>query len=602
MKRVLTLLLALAMLMAMAVGCGSNNPVESSPASDVSDVSGEQNDSTTPTADGVGDTGDSTTAGEGDSTTTTVGGGSSDATSSNGGGTVSLNTTVTAAPSDAANVNATGFPIAKKTITLDFMVLKSAYHGDYAKMAFSTDYEKKTNIKINWLVVSDNEIYSKKQLTLASRDYPDAMFLGEAINSTDIVKYGTAGVLQSIDHLLPTYAPNLYKLMNEKKDVKKAVTAPDGKIYSLPNVSSVYTADLFTHKVYINVDWLNALNLEKPTNYTELLNVLRAFKKNDPNKNGRQDEIPAVIDQFSPGLVGSPQGLHWNWLNECMGVDRNGKVKYAFGCDEFRESLRFLRTLADEKLMDERAFKAETSVGAIVNTSLDNVGFFITQHGSLVLPESKINKFEVCQPIQGDTGKAITPTNYRGMTQPFWGVIPVTNTNVEATLRWLDYFYSLEGFNYKEYGPVGQAYKKMPSGKYQVILKNSQEKFKYAPGWVLPGHQTQAWYDSFTAKATTTVSEQWYQKVDVNQCLPLYQKYMPDNYIPALYFTLAESNKMASLFDGVHQYAKVTATQFVYRTGELNLDTGWNTYISELKKLGMDEIVGFYQKAYDKQK
>ncbi len=601
MKKLLALFLAVLMLLSVATGCGGNQPENPEPSEGTQSTDG---DSTTTTTTQEGDTpttGEGTTGTGSDPSVTDPSGSNSTTGSKDTTATTKL-TTVTAPPSDAANVNKTGFPIAKKKITLDFMVLKSAYHGDYSKMAFAEDYEKKTNVKINWLVVSDSEIYSKKQLTLASRDYPDAMFLGEAINSSDIVKYGGAGVLQSIGDKLATYAPNLSKLMQEKPEVKTAITALDGKIYSIPNVTSVYTADIFTHKVYINVDWLNALNLEKPTNYTELLAVLRAFKKNDPNKNGRADEIPAVIDQFSPGLVGSPQGLHWSWANECFGVDGSGKVKYAFGCDEFRESLRFLRTLADEKLMDERAFKAETSVGAIVNTSLDNVGFFITQHGSLALPESKINKFEVCQPIQGDTGKAITPTNYRGMLQPFWGVITVANSNVEATLRWLDYFYCTEGFIYKEYGPVGTAFKKMPSGKYQVTLKSSTDKYKYAPGWVLPGHQTQEWFDAFTTKATVTVAEKWYQRVDVAQGLPMYQEFMAENYIPALYFTLAESNKMASLLDGIHQYAKTTATQFVYRTGELNLDTGWNTYISELKKLGMDEVVGYYQKAYDKQK
>lgn len=600
MKKILSLSLVLILLLTAVAGCGGNKP-ESSDTSGTPSTAGSADSATTTTADGS-ETGDTTTAGTGATGSTDATGSTTQGGNATAATTTTKLTTVTAPPSDAANVNKTGFPIAKKKITLDFMVLKSAYHADYAKMVFAEDYEKKTNVKINWLLVSDSEIWSKKQLTLASRDYPDAIFLGEAMNAGDIVKYGGAGVLQSIDDKLATYAPNLYKLMGQKPEVKKAITALDGKIYSIPNVSSVYTADIFTHKLYINVDWLNALNLEKPTTYNELLAVLRAFKKNDPNKNGRADEIPAVIDQFSPGLIGSPQGLHWSWLNECWGVDRNGKIKYAFGCDEFRESLNFMRKLADEKLMDERAFKGETSVGAIVNTSLDNVGFFITQHGSLVLPESKINKFEVCQPIQGDTGKAVTPTNYRGMLQPFWGVITVANTNVEATLRWLDYFYSEEGFIYKEYGPVGTAFKKMPSGKYQVVLKNSQEKFKHAPGWVLPGHQTQNFYDAFTTKATVTTAEKWYQKVDVGQCLPMYQSFMAENYIPALYFTLGEGNKIDSLMSGLHQYAKTTAMAMVYRTGELNLDTGWNTYITELKKLGMDEIAGYYQKAYDKQK
>ena len=57
---------------------------------------------------------------------------------------------------------------------------------------------------------------------------------------------------------------------------------------------------------------------------------------------------------------------------------------------------------------------------------------------------------------------------------------------------------------------------------------------------------------------------------------------------------------MQALRDGLLNYAKTTSINFVYRQGALNLDTGWNTYITELDKLGMSELTGYYQAAYDK--
>lgn len=500
-----------------------------------------------------------------------------------------------------AEANADGFPIVDKTVTLDFMILKEAYHGDYAEMSFTKEYEKMTNVKINWQVVSNEEVASKKQLTLAGRDYPDAMFMSNTITSGDIVKYGAAGVLQPLGDKIKEYAPNLQKLIDENSDLKRALTAPDGKIYSLPTFSDRNTADLFTSKIYINTAWLKAVNMQKPTNYDELLAVLRAFKNNDPNKNGKKDEIPLVCDMFDPALAASPQGLHWNWLNDCMGIDANGKISFTFGSEQFRESLRFFRTLADEALMEEKTFKDGVSVTGITNTSNDNVGMFILQHGSLALPESKLDSFESCPPIQGYTGTAITPTNLQGQITPFWGVIPASNKNVEVTLRWLDYFYTTEGFIFKEYGPSGSdVIKKMPSGKYQDLTTDGQAKFKVAPGWVLPGFNSKAAADMFTEKATTTAHDTWYRNIDVKQVLPSYEKFMPKTYIPYLFFSEKDANRMQSLRDGILNYAKTTSINFVYRQGALNLDTGWNTYITELDKLGMTELVGYYQTAYDK--
>lgn len=586
MKRAASLLLALILLATVVVGC-----------------SPKPNDTTTTTTGGNGD---------GETITTTVGGDVGDTvttTASQGDGNVAPDSMVTtnaqgntSTQESVANVNKTGFPIVKEKITLNVMIVKPATHGDYASMLFTTKYEEKTNIKINWQVVAEGEEYAKKTLTLASRNYPDLMMLGQSINSSDVMKYGTAGVLQSVGDLFKAYAPNLQKLIDSNPEVKRALTAPDGKIYSIPNISDRNTADLFGSKIYINVDWLKALNLKKPTNYEELLTVLRAFKKNDPNKNGKKDEIPLVIDMFNPGVTASPQGLHWTWQNDCMGIDKNGKISFTFGSEQFRESLRFLRTLADESLMDERVFKGDLSMQAVTNTPNDNVGIFIMQHGTLGLPESKIEKYEVCQPLK-ESADAVTLTGLKGQIEPFWAVIPVSNKNVEATLRWLDYFYTTEGYIFKEYGPSGSdVLKKMPSGKYQVVSKNVSDKFKVAPGWVLPGFNSVEANKQFAEKATTTVIDTWYQKVDVKQCIPMYENFIPKAYIPNLYFSLADTNKMQSLRDGLIQYAKNTSMSFVYRSGELNLDTGWNTYLTELKKLGMDEMVTYYQKAYDSYK
>ena len=42
----------------------------------------------------------------------------------------------------------------------------------------------------------------------------------------------------------------------------------------------------------INTTWLERLGLEMPETLEEFANVLRAFRDQDPNGNGIQDEIP----------------------------------------------------------------------------------------------------------------------------------------------------------------------------------------------------------------------------------------------------------------------------------------------------------------------
>ena len=56
-------------------------------------------------------------------------------------------------------------------------------------------------------------------------------------------------------------------------------------------------------EIWINKEWLDKLGLAVPTTTDELYNVLKAFKTQDPNGNGKADEIP---------LTGAPNKYVWN--------------------------------------------------------------------------------------------------------------------------------------------------------------------------------------------------------------------------------------------------------------------------------------------------
>ena len=49
---------------------------------------------------------------------------------------------------------------------------------------------------------------------------------------------------------------------------------------------------------FLRGDWLKALNLEVPTTFEELEEVLYAFRDGDPNGNGLKDEVPYFNDKY----------------------------------------------------------------------------------------------------------------------------------------------------------------------------------------------------------------------------------------------------------------------------------------------------------------
>lgn len=66
---------------------------------------------------------------------------------------------------------------------------------------------------------------------------------------------------------------------------------PDGKIYSFPYWGGAPWFGIYRMGV-VNTDWLKAVDMEIPTSLEELKEVLIAFRDEDPNGNGKKDEIP----------------------------------------------------------------------------------------------------------------------------------------------------------------------------------------------------------------------------------------------------------------------------------------------------------------------
>ncbi|UUZ87014.1 extracellular solute-binding protein [Paenibacillus sp. P26] len=130
----------------------------------------------------------------------------------------------------------------------------------------------------------------KKKLLLASGDYP-AVFLSGDLTQAEQIDYGKQGVLKPLNDLIDKYGVEIKKAFQQDPDLKKSITAPDGKIYALPHINECFHC-WYSQKVWINTTWLKKLNLQMPTTTEEFYQVLKAFKTQDPNGNGKQDEIP----------------------------------------------------------------------------------------------------------------------------------------------------------------------------------------------------------------------------------------------------------------------------------------------------------------------
>ena len=90
---------------------------------------------------------------------------------------------------------------------------------------FTKFMENKFNVNIDWQLNPADGAKEKRQISLASGDYPDVYMLQEYYDQftpADVMKYGKQGVLIPLNDLIDKYAPNIKAAMEKYPDMLKA--------------------------------------------------------------------------------------------------------------------------------------------------------------------------------------------------------------------------------------------------------------------------------------------------------------------------------------------------------------------------------------------
>ena len=225
---------------------------------------------------------------------------------------------------------------------------------DFDTNLFTKWYEEQTNVHIEWIVAPNNEANEKLNLLLSSGDLPDVILLD--LTPAQQRLYGEQGILISLNDLIEKDGVQTKKAFEAFPEIKDRVTAPDGKIYGLPEVNQCYHCSM-AQKLWIYQPWLDKLDLKMPTSTEEFEQVLKAFKEKDPNGNGKADEIPLVsaTDMWNGNLdLFLMNAFTLNPDNHL--VLNDGKIEVTYNKPEYLEGLRYLHHLYQEGLIAPESF------------------------------------------------------------------------------------------------------------------------------------------------------------------------------------------------------------------------------------------------------
>ncbi|WP_405057273.1 extracellular solute-binding protein [Kribbella sp. NBC_01505] len=466
----------------------------------------------------------------------------------------------------------------------------------------------------------------KRQIALASGDYPDLFMLipwVDGFSQAEVLKLGTQGVAQPLEQLIKDNAPNIQKQLDSNKTLKEMSTAPDGHIYALPQWSDCVHCT-YPDKLWINSAWLKKLNLQMPKTTEDLRKVLQAFKTQDPNGNGKADEIPLTTDVQDSSLMGylmnafayNPVGA--NNGNRSLLALNGDKVVTPVNTDAWKEGLKYINSLFKEGLIDQAAFTQNAQAlqaqgnnpKAVVLGSVPVLypGIFV-QLGS---KDGRDKQYDAVPPLTGPDGKSYTGYNYPSSTGYTFMLTNKASKEAQvAAIKMLDYIYSDEGRKIAIMGPEGVGYSAPRPGDIALDDKTKVDYYRFTES----EHKKNISWDAM-AQYNVTLNYRNQQAVpadvysDAGLERRLYQE-TTKKYVghedKSLWFPQTSvwpdpslSGELATLQTNLGTY--VTQNQLAFITGSKNIDTDWDAFVKGLDSTGMPRYLEINQQAYDKYK
>jgi len=499
-------------------------------------------------------------------------------------------------------VNKEGFPIVDEELEMSLMA-PGVGIAEWEDMPALQEYAEKTNISFKYNTPPSDDFATNLNLAFSSGDVADIIYAAGTDDLTpgDEVSYGEQGILLPLEDLIDEYAPNIKALFEENPDIEKSVTTNDGHIYSLPMVSTDHRSIWPTGPIWYNGKWLDALDVEElPKTTDEFYDLLVRFRDEDPNGNGEADEIPlsnVEMESIRPFLL-SAFGLKEQDIQEF-----DGEVVYGATHENYKEYLKYMNKLYDEKLLDNEVYSQsddqkkakgqENRLGAFT----DYFSYFTTGETD----EEAVNN-PMFHPLTSEfSDEPMVPIS-DGIVR---GTFSLTkdNPSPEASIRWVDYFYSEEGGLYINQGPEGYLWEWDEDGEKKIELEtpegyDSSEDYRatIVPDYGISvpklGATLRAGEEGYVNKEKSVTDEMTREETK--------EKMEPFGEVPypKVYLTNDEQKEINDIQVDLESYVEQMEAKFI--TGVESIDDKWDDYVETIEKMNLDRYIEIYQDAYDR--
>ncbi|QLD11613.1 ABC transporter substrate-binding protein [Microbacterium oleivorans] len=490
--------------------------------------------------------------------------------------------------------NAEGLPIVDDKLTLTFGGVKAPLAPDYSTMELVQQWEADTNIAITWENLPDQVYAEKKNLMLASGDLPDVLF-NTGLTDAEIIENGENGTLLPLEDLIEEHAPTLSAILEQRPDIRAALTASDGHIYTLPSVEELGIVT-YPNFLYINTSWLDAVGLPIPTTVEEYHAALQAFKTEDPNGNGVADEIPLSFrtDSFCANPHDLIAALGGQPENNDHRIVRDGEVEFTADTEEYKAGVAALGEWYADGLIDPESFSQDDVAYLSKGKSETPIlGSFFWWELKEMVGADRVDDYALVGILEGSDGeKRASASNYPDVSR---GAMAITRANEypAATMRWADRLLDPVMSAQSSWGPIGTTLEEDANGVLVQIPVGPGESEGERRQSVAPNGPRIITAEDFE----NVVAPEPRAKERQDLVAEYYEPFQANDAYPPVLLSNEELDVVSFANTDINTLVKEKFASWVVNA---NVDDEWDAYVAQLRDLGIDDVVATYQQAYDR--
>ncbi|MDQ1908994.1 extracellular solute-binding protein [Paenibacillus sp. GD4] len=458
-------------------------------------------------------------------------------------------------------------------------------------------------IKNEWITDS-TQYWEKLNIAITSGDLPDIF----RVKPSQLKELAEAGMLADLTEVYKKHSvPLTDEKFKEDGGIGLNSATINGKLYGLPYVTAAIDGATM---LWVRKDWLDNLGLPEPKTMDDIINIARAFKTKDPDKNGKDDTqgFGFVKNIFGGGggMLGFFNGYH-AYPNIWFKDPSTGKLVNGLVKPETKQALAKLQALYKEGLIDKE-FTTKSGIGPDVIAG--KVGLFYGTMSNPLNPlQQTLDKDPNAKwhyyPITSVDSKPAKPQI--SYNPPHYYVVSKDSKHPAALIKLMNFF-------------IEKTFGKTSDYKYQYVGTHSSHKYAFVRNFGVTKNvdnwktikevyksgdvsklnpEQKGYYDQMKQYEAGTAAMWKYSKIfGPEGSLSLVDKYVNEKLLQIDEFYGLPTDNMVEKSGPMSDLANETFTKIILGDSIDNFDK----FVADWNKLGGESITNEVNEWYAKNK